>query len=142
MMEEAVVRKPEPVQIRRPPAVDRCRVLVVEDNRDLRSAIRDTFLMRGFVVNVARDGAEALDLAKDERYDVVVTDLRMPKMDGIRLSRLLRVFANRPKIIVITAFPDWEVEQHDLRSFGAVQFFTKPLDLVELADAVQRAAFS
>jgi two-component system KDP operon response regulator KdpE len=62
------------------------RVLIVDDDDELRGAIREVFLMRGFAVNTARDGAVAVQMARREHYDVVVSDLRLPGMDGMEVT--------------------------------------------------------
>lgn len=110
------------------------RILVVEDDRDLRSSIREVLLVKGFLVNVAGDGREALELAMNDAYDVVITDIRMPRMNGIKLSRILSQFGRKPKVIVMTAYPRWDVDE-DVRAVNAARVFIKPFDLEDLADA-------
>ncbi len=117
--------------------VGHVRVLVVEDDVDMRRAIREVFQMRGFAVNTAGDGQAALNLAAVDDYDVVVTDVRMPGITGIDLTR--RILARRPssKVIVITAFPEWKVCQ-EARAAGASMVMTKPITLATLAEAVEQ----
>src|SRR5688500_14483918 len=84
------------------------RVLVVDDDDDLRVAIREVFLMRGFAVNTARDGAAAVNMARRERYDVVVSDLRLPGMDGFEVTLELKRLRDAPRVVLITAYPEWD----------------------------------
>jgi CheY-like chemotaxis protein len=113
------------------------RVLVVEDDQEMRRAIRDTFLARGFLVRTAGDGIEAVELIQRKRYDVVVTDLRMPGMDGWILLRILKSLAFPPKTILITAYPEWKA-QSETSGLGADRILTKPLNLAQLAGLVDR----
>jgi DNA-binding response OmpR family regulator len=113
----------------------RWRVLVAEDD-DLFADAVDAFLQQaGFRVVVAGDGAAALQEANDSRFDALLTDLRMPRMDGAALIRGVR--ANRPEmpIIVISgnAPEDWE---HSLQrdGEGPLILLNKP---ARLQDVVQ-----
>lgn len=114
------------------------RVLVVEDDQEIRGAIREIFLMRGFCVNTAEDGLVAAGYAFAEPYDVVVTDIRMPEMGGLDLLRILKGVPHPPKVILITAYPDWKVAVEGLQG-GAWRVMYKPFSLVRLAMAVEDA---
>ncbi len=118
---------------------ERVRVLVVEDDGDLRRAMRDVFMMRGFAVNSARDGQDGLKLALSDRYDVVVTDVRMPGISGIDLTR--RILLHRPgfRVIVITAYPEWNVSAAAAEA-GASRVIVKPISLAKLAEIIEQLA--
>lgn len=122
-----------------PETDERIRVLVVEDDSDLRRAMRDVFLMRGFTVNSARDGQDGLKLALSDRYDVVVTDVRMPGISGIDLTR--RILLHRPafRVIAITAFPEWNVSAAAAEA-GASLVIHKPISLARLAEIIEELA--
>jgi DNA-binding response OmpR family regulator len=123
----------EPKDLRAP------RVLIVEDDKEIREAIREVFLMRGFCVNTAEDGLVAAGYAFAESYDVVVSDIRMPEMGGLDLLRALEKAPHPPKVILITAYPDWKVAIEGLKT-GAWRVMYKPFNLVKLAMAVEEAA--
>ncbi len=111
------------------------RVLVVEDDAEMRASIREAFTLRGFDVATTTDGMRGVDAAFHEPYDVVVSDIRMPGMDGIALARSVASLRHPPHVILVTAYPTWEVvrEAHEAGVFDIVG---KPLSLAKLADHV------
>jgi CheY-like chemotaxis protein len=109
------------------------RVLVAEDDGLFADAV-DTFLQgAGFTVVIARDGEAALQMATDGRFDALLTDLRMPRLDGAALIRKLR--ADRPDlpIIVISgnAPEDWE-DSLQRRGEGPLVLLNKPTRLQDV----------
>jgi DNA-binding NtrC family response regulator len=114
------------------------RVLVVDDDLEMSKFLRDTLVRRGFDVHIANNGHAALQQLDAEDYDAVVTDLRMPAMNGIELCR--RVADKRPgvPVVVITAFGSLDTVVEALRA-GAYDFVQKPLDADILAMALDRA---
>jgi DNA-binding response OmpR family regulator len=121
------------------PRVRPIRVLVVEDDADLRHAIRDVFLMSGMVVNTAADGLRAVEHADREPYDVIVCDVRLPGMDGVGVTRSVQALRHAPRVILITAYPQWHVFEAG-HSAGAAKILSKPLNLVKLAQEVDAIA--
>jgi len=115
------------------------RVLIVEDDPEIREAMREIFLMRGFCVNTAADGLIAAGCAYAEPYDVVVSDVRMPVLGGLELLHALRGAPHLPKVILITAYPDRKVSAEALPA-GACKVLYMPFNLVKLAMAVEMAA--
>ncbi len=109
------------------------RVLVAEDSATIREAIRRELIAAGFEVVVAADGAEALEIAKRERFDAVSTDVMMPGLDGYELTRCLRAdprYASVPIVMVTSK----DARLDTLRGFdaGASAYITKPADAAEL----------
>ena len=117
------------------------RVLVVDDDDDLRAAIREVFLMRGFAVNTARDGAAAVKMARRERYDVVVSDLRLPGMDGLEVTLALKKLRDAPRVVLITAYPEWDTFD-EARNVGVERVIGKPVSLGRLVAVVEELAAS
>ena len=113
------------------------RVLVAEDDSDLRNAVREALLMKGFVVNSASDGAKAAVLAALEEYDVIISDVRMPGMSGIDLARSVRSVARPPYVILMTAYPEW---YHRANHAEVGLVLRKPVSLARLAYLVENAA--
>jgi CheY-like chemotaxis protein len=111
-------------------------VLVVEDEEDLRGAIREVLTMRGCSVDTAATGTEALRHVVGRRYQVVISDIHPPQIDGIELARLLSRRTCSPGIILITAFagPDTEMKAY---AAGARYFLPKPVSLTALARVVE-----
>ena len=112
-------------------------VLVVEDDADMRGAIREILVMSGFHVDVAEDGEAALRLADRGDYDVLVTDLRLPKLSGIEVARRIRMRPRPPRMVLITAYPDW---YESARDDGESVIIRKPLSLRTLAQVVREQA--
>jgi YesN/AraC family two-component response regulator len=79
-------------------------------------------------LHLAGNGQEALDLFLSDRYDVVVTDIKMPKMNGLDLLREIRKYDNNVRVIVVTGHSD-EDNEAIARGYGVDGFFSKPLDV-------------
>jgi CheY-like chemotaxis protein len=82
---------------------DPARVLVVDDDEAVRDAVCDVVTMLGYTAEPARDPGEALDRFRPGRYDLVVTDLAMPVMDGLQLARHLRALEPTLPIMIFSA---------------------------------------
>ena len=113
------------------------RILLVDDDRVARVPLRDDIREAGYEVDEAGSAEEALDLLRRNPYDVVVTDLRMPGMDGIEL--LERIKAQRPdaEVIVITAYGTVQTAVRAMK-LGAYEYLTKPFDNEELLLLLER----
>ena len=113
------------------------RVLVVEDNKDLRRLYSFVLSLSGLEVREAEDGREALKLVKEEKPDAILTDIQMPNMDGIELIKCIKTdttLADLP-IIAISAWSDPTV-QSVARLTGATKVLEKPIDPGELFDEI------
>ncbi len=113
-------------------------ILVVDDEPDLRTLYELTLLREGYEVVSAADVAEARDALAQRRFDMLITDMRLP--DGLGLDLLKELLAaQRPeKSIVITAYGSAENAVEALKS-GAFDYLTKPVDLKQLRSAVRSA---
>ncbi|NVJ28283.1 sigma-54-dependent Fis family transcriptional regulator [Myxococcus sp. AM011] len=114
------------------------RVLMVEDEREMRAMLEKGLTRRGYTPVALASADEALARLAGEDFDVVLTDLRMPGMDGLALCE--RIVLNRPDIpvIVLTAFGSLETAVAAIRA-GAYDFVTKPIDLDALVLVLERA---
>ena len=122
---------------------DPIKILFVDDEPDLAPLIRQKFrraVREGAVeLSFASDGQEALDLVTaDPEIRLVVTDLNMPRMDGLTLLGHLADLATRPKAVVVTAYSDMENIRTAMNR-GAFDFLTKPIDLADLEVTVGQA---
>ncbi|KYF56412.1 transcriptional regulator, partial [Sorangium cellulosum] len=119
------------------------RVLVVDDEASARSGLEKLLRQEGYAVDAAADGAAALEVAAERPPDVVVTDLKMPRMDGVTLLGKLREQDPALPVIVVTAFGDVSSAVQAMRA-GAEDYLTKPVDfdalLVSLERALERSA--
>lgn len=115
------------------------KILVVDDEAPVRDMIQKGLLqMGGYNVEVAQNGLEALEKVEKDIFDLVVTDLKMPEMDGLELLKTIK--GTRPEIMVIllTAFGSIETAVEAMK-FGANDYITKPVDLNELLTHVSKA---
>ena len=106
------------------------RILIVEDNPHLLRSLT-LALAQGHVVDAVPDGAQADAVLRTERYDVVVLDLGLPKLDGLEVLRRLRARGDRTAVLVLTASGDTDDRVRGLDS-GADDYLAKPFELTEL----------
>jgi two-component system response regulator HydG len=114
------------------------RILVVDDEASARSGLEKLLRQSGYVVDTAKDGKEALVVAAERPPEVVVTDLKMPEMDGMTLLGKLRESDPDLPVIVATAFGDVSSAVAAMRA-GAADYLTKPIDIDALLIAIERA---
>jgi CheY-like chemotaxis protein len=114
------------------------RILLLEDNRTLAEILGDMLASFGFVVCPAYDGVAGLARLEDEAFDLVLSDIQMPRLDGMSLLKVLRGLKLELPVILMTGYTGiWEKERA-LRQ-GAVDFLPKPFAMEELLAAVRRA---
>src|SRR4051812_34847762 len=100
---------------------ERARVLVVDDDAAMASMVADGLGDRGWEVTTASEAKRATELVRDKTFDVLVTDLRMPDVDGIALLDLSRRIAPERPVIVMTAFGAVDTAVESLRK-GAYHY--------------------
>jgi CheY-like chemotaxis protein len=111
------------------------KILVVDGEETLRTAIAFDFKKKGFTVFSAENGAQAFDIVKAEKVDLVLSDMRMPGGDGMSLLESIRRYnPDIPVLIFVTGFS--EFSESECRSKGASGIFTKPYGRKELMSAV------
>ena len=114
------------------------RLLVVDDEPDLRTLYELTLLKIGYQVDAASDMAEARQCLAAERYDLLITDMRLPDGLGLDLVRELQTAQRSEKSIVVTAYGSAESAVDALKA-GAFDYLTKPVDLTQFRAAVANA---
>src|SRR5437764_12084784 len=112
------------------------KVLIVEDDQAMAVALRDGFSYEGYGVQVARDGATGLQLAKERGHDLVILDVMLPRMSGLDVCRQLRSAGNDTPIIMLTARGQ-EIDKVLGLKTGADDYVTKPFSFLELMARVQ-----
>ncbi|HEX7671424.1 MAG TPA: sigma-54 dependent transcriptional regulator [Polyangiaceae bacterium] len=116
----------------------KARILVVDDEPATRSALQQLLTGDGYTVDVAEDGIAALAVASERPPDVVVTDLDMPRMNGMDLLAKLRELDPDLPVIVVTSMEDMSMAIKAMRT-GAEDYLTKPVDFDALGVAIERA---
>jgi heavy metal response regulator len=107
------------------------RILVIEDERKIAEFLKKGLKAEGYAVDIASDGEEGHFLAGTEDYDLLILDLRLPKMDGITLCRTLRAEKFAAPILMLTVRDSVKDKVIGLDS-GADDYLTKPFDFEEL----------
>jgi DNA-binding NtrC family response regulator len=120
-------------------AQDKSRVLVVDDEANARNALAELLRDEGYSTEVAADGQHALRVMDAFEPDVVLTDLKMPVMDGLKLLELGKQRFPHVAFVVMTAFGSIETAVEAIKR-GAENYLTKPLDLDAVSALVMRAA--
>lgn len=112
------------------------QLLVVDDEPRILSFVSRALTARGYTVDGAVDGAQALHLATTRRYDIMILDLRMPGLDGAAVLRALTAITPRPRVIVLSAVADVQTKV-DLLELGACDYLAKPFAIAELIARVR-----
>ncbi len=114
------------------------KVLVVEDEGSLRDLLKAELARSGYKVQVARGGLEGLERYREEIYNVVLLDVRMPDADGVEILRHMRAESNVPEIIMFTGHGNIETAVECIK-LGAYDYLTKPVKLDELELVLDKA---
>lgn len=114
------------------------RILVVDDDTQVRNAVAHILRRRGYIVDTANDGTSALAAVAQGGPSVIVSDISMPGMDGITLTRSVREIDFDTPIILLTGAPSLETARSAVE-LGAFRYLTKPFVRQELESAVARA---
>jgi len=110
--------------------VSSARILIVDDEPQIRRVMRTTLVARGYIVRDARSGDEALEKLREERFDLVLLDLNMPGIGGLEACRMIRSQTDIP--IVILSIRNTEKDKVEALDAGADDYVTKPFSMPEL----------
>ena len=113
------------------------RVLVVDDAEGIRVALEECLRVHGYEVVSATSGAEALELLRTDRFDLLLTDQAMPGLSGLELTAAaVRIHPTVP-VVMLTGHTDLDLTRRSL-GFGASDFITKPINIQELPIVIER----
>ncbi len=113
-------------------------VLVADDESMMRNLLQKILVRDGYKVITAGDGLEALAVLEKERVDLVISDLKMPRMDGFELLKIVKEAYSHVGIIMMTAYGDTYTVK-DALLLGADEYITKPFKSFEISLVVERA---
>jgi two-component system KDP operon response regulator KdpE len=111
------------------------RILIVDDERQITRVLRTSLQSSGYDVTVANNGLEAFELFRSVAPDLVITDLAMPEMDGLELTRAIRRIAETP--IIVLSVREQETMKVAALDEGADDYVTKPFSIAELLARVR-----
>ena len=109
----------------------RSRILVIDDDDLIRSLFKDTLEREGHGVETADTGAEGIEILKQQDYDLVFLDLKMPEMDGAELLRWIRNAKPKQPVIIITGYPGSEMMERAMKS-GPFGVMDKPFGAADI----------
>lgn len=114
------------------------RILIIDDEKSIRRTLREILEYENFKVEEAQDGLEGLNLAQKEKFDIILCDIKMPKMDGMEaLDKLMAAAVDAP-VVMISGHGNIETAVEAVKK-GAYDFIQKPLDLNRLLVTIRNA---
>jgi two-component system chemotaxis response regulator CheY len=117
------------------------RILTIDDSRTMRDMLRMTLVDAGYVVIQAVDGMDGLDVLKKERFDVVITDINMPKLDGYGVIRHMRADSGYDDTPILVLSTENDQKTKDIgRDAGATGWLVKPFDPDQLVEIVRQVS--
>lgn len=118
------------------------KILIVDDEMPIRRTLRDILEFEGYDVDEAMDGLECVSKVQKEKYDVVITDIKMPKMDGIEALERLQILSPETPVIMVSGHGTIDTAVEAVKK-GAFDFISKPPDLnrmlITVRNAIERA---
>lgn len=113
------------------------KILCVDDHVELRKTLEEQFLNEDFIVDTAENGQAALEKMSGTDYDIVLLDVRMPKMDGMAVLQEMKKIGKLTKVIMLTGIDDLKTAIECVK-LGAKDYISKPYDPEELLHIVNR----
>jgi len=114
-------------------------ILIVDDEESVRDSLYNWFIEDGYEVDCAADAKEALAKIESVKFDIILSDIKMPGMDGLEMHRRVKAIDSSAIVIVMTAFASVETAVQALKD-GAFDYITKPFDPDDLTHLIRNAA--
>lgn len=113
------------------------KILAIDDEKNIRHLLRNELALEGFEVITAKSGEEGLKWLDKEDFDLVLLDIRLPRLDGIEVLKLMRQKRAALKVIMVTAYGDIRTAVDSMK-LGACEYITKPFKLGELVALIKQ----
>ena len=113
------------------------KILIVEDDKKMREALRQIMVREKFDVDTVSSGEEALKIFKNRHFDLVISDLKLPGIDGMEVLKAMREFRPETGIIIITAYATIDSAVQAMKQ-GAEDYISKPFNLEEIRHVVKK----
>ncbi len=117
---------------------DRVSILIVDDDPTMRTLLEKILIRDGYRVQQASDGIEALHCMETDNFEIVITDMKMPGMNGFDLLKMIKKGNSQTSVIIMTAYGDTFTVK-DAMLLGADEYVTKPFKSHEISLVVERA---
>lgn len=114
------------------------KILIVDDEEAVRHILDKRLSMEGYFCKTSNNGKEALEHFYKESFSLIISDIKMPEMNGIELLKRVKAIHPKMKMIMVTAYPEIEMAVEAMK-FGAYDFLIKPVDLELVVLSVKRA---
>ncbi len=114
------------------------KILVIDDERSIRSTLKEILEYEKYVVELAESGKEGLELFDKEKYDLILCDIKMPEMDGIEVLEKIFEKSSDTQVIMISGHGNIDTAVHAIK-LGAYDFIEKPLDLNRMLITIRNA---
>lgn len=113
-------------------------ILIVDDEEMMRTLLNRILSREGYKIRSAEDGVVALEVLKTERFDIIISDMKMPRMNGFELLKIVKNEYPKIGVIIMTAYGDTYTVK-DALLLGADEYITKPFKSYEISLVVERA---
>ncbi len=113
-------------------------VLIVDDEEMIRNLLEKILSQEGYRIRTAEDGMAALEVLKKEKIDIVISDMKMPRMNGFELLKTVKMEHPEISVVIMTAYGDMYTLK-DALLLGADEYITKPYKSYEISLVVERA---
>ncbi|MBU3137538.1 response regulator [Clostridium gasigenes] len=114
------------------------RILIVDDEKNIRIALKQCFKGENYKVEMANDGKEAIEKLKNDRYDLILMDYQMPNKNGLEVLEDIRKNNIETRVIIMTAYGTVDIAVDSMK-LGAVDFISKPFTIAKVKDVVRES---
>ncbi len=116
---------------------EKSRILVADDEEALRTVLSSELASAGYDVTTVADGDEAIQNVQQKKFDLLLLDIKMPKVDGFEVLKYIKKNHPGTRVIMLTGFADLK-NAIESKKHGAEDFVSKPYDLVDLLTTIER----
>ncbi len=134
---QSFIRDP-PAAPKEPMSVPKAKILVIDDEQGIRELLVSELVRQGYAAESVRDGEEALGRLTQDKYDLVITDIKMPRVDGLQVLSAVKKASPETEVIIVTGYATVESAVQAMKD-GAYYFIQKPFNLDELSVLIEKA---
>lgn len=111
------------------------KILIVDDQPGIRIVLQEVLKNEGYAIQTAGSGLEAVELLKNEDFDALLTDMKLPGMNGVEILQHAADLNKKLVIMMMTAYGEQELVDQ-AKSLGAAHFFKKPFEIIEVRETI------